>query len=66
MAKWLAKLVQKYRQWYCDHGVYIEEIKRISEDKVTAKCFKCGKKLSAHCGLTLTATLEHKPTQPKK
>jgi len=48
------------KQWLCCHAVFIEDIKRVSDEKVEAPCNKCGKVLSAPYGLALTAKLEWK------
>lgn len=49
-------------QLFCQHGVYIDELvgrdQSADGETVRAKCHKCGKWLSADCGLHLNATLD--------
>jgi hypothetical protein len=52
--RWCLRLL---RQHLCKHDCLIESIRRINADQVQCPCHKCGRVLSAPCGLALKATL---------
>lgn len=50
---------------FCRHVVYIEDIRRVSDELVLASCHKCAKPFRAPYGLALMSqgvTLDQKPT----
>jgi len=49
------------RQRFCSHTGYLEDMERLSDSQVTCPCNKCGKVLSAFCGLDLPIKWERKP-----
>lgn len=49
------------RRRFCDHEVFIENLRRLSPHQVVAKCNRCGKELAATYGLALPAKLLQKP-----
>lgn len=53
------KLLVKLKQYWCNHGFYIEDLTRHPEfentdQRVSWSCYKCGKLFKAHCGLDIT------------
>lgn len=49
---------------FCRHVIYIEELTRIHDELVTARCHKCGKPFASMCGLDFYhtgATLDQRP-----
>lgn len=57
----LRRMVVWLRQRWCSHTGYLENMERLSESQVTCPCNKCGKLLSAFCGLDLPIKWERKP-----
>lgn len=54
----LSRLLQRFWcAFWRGHGFYFEDIERVSDDKVTGICFRCGTKYSALCGLNLPGHL---------
>lgn len=47
------KILLWFRQRFCHHAGYLEDMERINDHTVTCPCNKCGKLLSAFCGLDL-------------
>lgn len=60
-SSWHHRMVVWLRQRWCSHTGYLEDMKRLSESQVTCPCNKCGKLLSAFCGLDLPIKWERKP-----
>lgn len=50
-------LWKRIRQAMCSHTVFIDDIRRESDDRVVAPCIKCEKVLHAPYGLALPAKL---------
>lgn len=51
--KLITKIARKMIQLFCFHRVCVEDMERINPDRVDGQCYKCGKILSAYCGLAL-------------
>jgi hypothetical protein len=56
----LTKLILWLRQKFCSHCCFLEDLERVSEDKVICPCNKCGKVLSAEYGLALPVTWQRR------
>lgn len=54
-------MLTSLRRRFCAHEVYIEDIRRRSEQQVTATCNRCGKALAATYGIVLPAKLLQRP-----
>lgn len=53
----MTSFITALRRRFCAHEVFIEEIKRLSPNQVTAPCNRCGAELFAGYGLALKAKL---------
>lgn len=49
----LQRLKLWWKQYWCEHAHYIEDIERVSENEVKCSCFICGEVHHAPYGLAL-------------
>jgi hypothetical protein len=50
----MSRLLAVVRQWLCDHEMYLDDLTpRDAAGMVRCPCHKCGKVLSAECGIAL-------------
>ena len=51
-------LLTRLRQHWCRHAVFIEDMQRLPDGNVEARCHRCAKALHAPYGLALPALIE--------
>lgn len=56
----MSALLAALRRWFCSHECVVDDIRRVSPERVQCPCRRCGKVLTATAGLYLPAALKRR------